>query len=138
MDEAQAVVRFRSLFPSVAADVATTWRYDRSPYFGDYAITAVYRKVEIRLVHERGQDSVVMRPAGQDEWFDLALLKALLTRGDATIGATAEELGAFLEERIADILAALDPLQWSLTKTRLASLEEESATRRFGPYREKK
>lgn len=132
------MARVRGLFPSVAADAATTWRYDRSPYFGDYAVTAVYRKVELRLVHERGQDSVEMRSAGEDEWFALALLKALLTRGEATSGATAEELGTFFEERIADILAALDPQQWNLTKARLTSLEEESATLRFGPYREKK
>ncbi len=137
MDEDEAVGQFRSLFPSVAADETTTWRYDKSPYFGDYAVTASYRKVEIRLVHERGSDSVAIRPAGREEWFDLALLKALLTGGDAAAGATAAELGAFFEERVADILAALAPEQWNLTEARLKSLEEESAKRRFGPYREK-
>ncbi len=137
-DEDQAVSRFRSLFPSVAADGTAKWRYDRSPYFGDYAVSATYGNVEIRLVHERGLDSVEVRPSRREEWFDLALLKALLTGGDAAVGATAEELGSFFEERSVDILAALDSRQWNLTEVRLKSLEEESARRRFGSYKEKK
>ncbi len=136
--EDQAVNRFRSVFPSVAADAATTSRYDKSPYFGDYAVSATYRTIEIRLVHDRGSDSVEIRPAGREEWFDLALLRTLLAGGDATAGATVEELGSFFQERTADILAALDPRQWNLTEARLKRLEEESARRRFGPYRDKK
>lgn len=132
---ADALRRFRQLFPSITADGKTSWRYEQSPYFGDYALTGVVDSMEIRFTRERGREAVEVRPAdSQEEWFDLALVEMLVTGRDTLRGSAPESLGRFVEEHRNDLRRAFGEQQWEATKRRLKRLEEKRMRLRFGRY----
>ncbi len=124
--------RFRQLFPNLAegADAGLTRR--ESPSFGDYEVIASFDQIEVRLLSDRGDESIDIRPAGDPEWFDLALLQMILTGHDTLDGLDVDSVARFLNTHLADVKRALDRERWPLTKKKIQSLELQRVHRRFG------
>jgi hypothetical protein len=122
--------RFRQLFAALAERADLKQR--ESPSFGDYEVIATSDEIEVRLLSDRGQESVDIRPAGESEWFDLALLQMILTGGDTLNGLDADSLARFLDKHLVDVRRALDGEKWPSTKQQIQSLERQRVRRRFG------
>lgn len=107
---------------------------EKSPYFGDVALTLRSDDLELQLISDQGLLSAEIRPSWTAaEWFDLALLQMLLTGTDTLDGVRIEAQAGFLQEHLAEVRGALGPDRWPVTRRQLQALERRRAARRFGP-----
>ena len=123
------------LFSPVAEEAGmTAAAREKSPDFGDVAVTFASDEIGMRLIADRGHYFAEIRPSRDEtEWFDLSLLQMLLTEVDTLDGAAIESQVHFLRERLAEVKAALGQDRWPVTKRRLQALERRRSSRRFGP-----
>jgi hypothetical protein len=107
---------------------------EKSPYFGDVAVTFASDEIEIRLIADRDHYFAEIRPPRDEtEWFDLSLLQMLLTGADTLDGAAIESEVRFLRECLTEVKTALGQDRWPVTKRQLQALERRRSSRRFGP-----
>lgn len=127
--------RLLELFGAAAKEAnMTVTALDKSPYFGDVALTLRSADLEVRLVSDQELYSAEIRPPWtQAEWFDLSLLQMLLTGTDTLDGAAIESQAGFLREKLAEVRSALAEDRWPVTRRQLQALERRRAARRFGP-----
>jgi hypothetical protein len=123
------------LFSPVAEEAGmTAAAREKSPYFGDVAVTFASDEIGIRLIADRGHYFAEIRPSrGETEWFDLSLLQMLLTGADTLDGAAIESQVHFLRERLTEVKTALGQDRWPVTRRQLQALERRRSSRRFGP-----
>lgn len=123
------------LFSPVAEEAGmTVVTREKSPNFGDVAVTYSSDEIGIRLVADRDRYFAEIRPSrGEMEWFDLSLLQMLLTGTDTLDGATIESQVYFLREHLTEVKTALGQERWPVTRRQLQALERRRSARRFGP-----
>ncbi len=123
------------LFSPVAEEAGmTVGTREKSPYFGDVAVTFASDEIGMRLIADRDHYFAEIKPSrGETEWFDLSLLQMLLTGADTLDGAAIESQVHFLRERLAEVKTALGQDRWPVTKSELQALERRRSSRRFGP-----
>ena len=132
--EASVRQRFSMLTSGLSQLGEPATEYLESPYFGDYALTARWPDIQIRVIRDKGRESAEVRPGHEaEDWFDLPLIQTLLTGRDTGGESTIEEQAGFIADHLAEILQAFAQVAWPLTKHRLESLERARAEKSLGP-----
>lgn len=106
---------------------------DTSSFFGDYYDIFNYLDLQLRFSQSKSFESIdVRKNLSGEEWYDLALVKALLY--DETVVnkvTTVEEYSAFLEKEINSIVELFEDKDYPNTKKRLYELGIERVKQMF-------
>jgi len=106
---------------------------DTSKYFGDYYDTFANDAFELRFSSSKSFEEVDIRSREEKEnWYDLALVKALLYNEEKLSIATAiEEHNKFLKKELHRIGILFSKKNYSATKKKLDELGNERAKQMF-------
>lgn len=106
---------------------------DTSSFFGDYYDIFTNDSYQLRLSSSKSFETVDIRSSNpNDNWYDLALVKALLyDEKNLTKATTIEEHKDFLQEEFANIADLFNDRNYLITKKRLEELGNERAEQMF-------
>ncbi|MDD3919499.1 MAG: hypothetical protein PHX52_02845 [Candidatus Pacebacteria bacterium] len=106
---------------------------DTSAFFGDYYDTFTNDSFQLRFSSSKSFETVDIRSSNpNDNWYDLALVKALLyDEKNLTKATTIEEHKDFLQEELANIADLFNDRNYLTTKKRLEELGNERAEQMF-------
>ena len=106
---------------------------DTSAFFGDYYDTFTNDSFQLRFSSSKSFETVDIRSSNpNDNWYDLAFVKALLyDEKNLTKATTIEEHKDFLQEELANIADLFNDRNYLTTKKRLEELGNERAEQMF-------
>lgn len=106
---------------------------DTSSFFGDYYDIFINDSFQLRFSSSKSFETVDIRSSRPNEnWYDLALVKALLyDEKDLTKVTTIEEHRDFLQKELANITNLFNDRNYLTTKKRLEELGNERAEQMF-------
>ena len=88
--------------------------------FGNADLQLTNDHIEIVLILERGEFSVMLRPAGTEcEWFSLGVVADVLR--DRAINSSYRNLAALLLRIYPKLIESFSPKQWASTRKKLLS-----------------
>lgn len=108
-------------------------KQDISAFFGDYYEIFTNGIFQLRFSSSKSFESIdIKRILPNENWYDLALVKALL-HGEKKLNhvATIEEYRFFLQNEFANISELFNGRNYPATKRRLDELENERAEQMF-------
>lgn len=106
---------------------------DISTFFGDCYDIFTNDRVEIRFSSSKSFETVDIR-ANQlnEDWYDLALVKALLyNETKLNVATTIDECRRFLQKELTGIIQLFDSRNYLVTKKRLGELANERIKQMF-------
>lgn len=106
---------------------------DTSSFFGDYYDIFINDSFQLRFSSSKSFETVDIRSSRpNDNWYDLALVKALLYDDKGlTKVTTIEEHRDFLQKELANITDLFNNRNYLITKKRLEELGNERAEQMF-------
>ena len=105
---------------------------DTSEYFGDYYDTFANGDIELRFSSSKSFETVDVRNIEKGEWYDLALVKALLHNEEKLNNVTTiEKHNDFLKEELDRINDLFSKRNYAITKKKLDEFGNERAKQMF-------
>ncbi|HKA35263.1 MAG TPA: hypothetical protein VKH43_00490 [Thermoanaerobaculia bacterium] len=133
MSETEKLARFSALLSPLSDLGPPSMEYSESASFGDYLVKATWPDLELRLVQDKGVETIDVRPPRlADEWFDLPLVIEFLGDGDAADSRTLDQQVAWMAAHLPDLRSAFQSSRWPSTKRELERSQKRRAELRFG------
>ncbi len=105
---------------------------DTSEYFGDYYDTFKNGDIELRFSNSKSFETVDVRNNEKGDWYDLALVKALLHNEEKLNNVTTiEEHNEFLKKELNRINSLFSKKNYATTKKKLDEFGNERAKKMF-------
>ena len=104
--------------------------------FGDYYAIYSNEIIKFRISSSRSNFSIDISSIFENDWFDLVLLKSLITKNEKIIIKPFNEKKylSFLVKEIDTIMQLFDQINFLKTKNKLKTLEQKRAKQMFSKY----
>ena len=111
-------------------------QHESSQFFGDYYTIYCNNYFQLKISSSKSYESLDIRSNKSDEnWFDLALVKALLhNESNLNCVTTINEYWIFLENGYTSILELFSDTNYPITKKKLEKLENERVKQMFSKW----